>query len=48
MQNKNKMRSKRLSRNLRIKKRTLNKDDPIFTYRKGNCWYSLKTTDVNK
>ena len=48
MQNKSKMRSKRLSRNLRIKKKTLNKDDPIFTYRKGNCWYSLKSTHVNK
>ena len=48
MRNKCKMRSKRLSRNLRIKKRTLNKDDPIFTYRRGNCWYSLKNTDVNK
>ena len=42
VRNKCKMRSKRLSRNLRIKKRTLNKDDPIFTYRRGNCWYSLK------
>ncbi len=48
VQNKSKMRSKRLSRNLRIKKRTLKKDDPIFTYRRGNCWYSLKSTDVNK
>ena len=42
------MRSKRLSRNLRIKKKTLKKDDPIFTYRRGNCWYSLKSIDVNK
>lgn len=48
VQNKSKMRSKRLSRNLRIKKRTLKKTDPIFTYRRGNCWYSLKSTDVNK
>lgn len=48
VRNKCKMRSKRLSRNLRIKKRTLNKGDPIFTYRRGNCWYSLKNTDVNK
>lgn len=48
VQNRSKMRSKRLSRNLRIKKRTLKKDDPIFTYRRGNCWYSLKSTDVNK
>ena len=48
VRNKCKMRSKRLSRNLRIKKRTLKTDDPIFTYRSGNCWYSLKNTDVNK
>ena len=48
VQNKSKMRSKRLSRNLRIKKKTLKKDDPIFTYRRGNCWYSLKSSDVNK
>jgi len=48
VRNKCKMRSKRLSRNLRIKKRTLRTDDPIFTYRRGNCWYSLKNTDVNK
>ena len=48
VQNRSKMRSKRLSRNLRIKKRTLKKEDPIFTYRRGNCWYSLKSTDVNK
>ena len=48
VQNKSKMRSKRLSRNIRNKKKTLNKNDPIFTYRRGNCWYSLKSTDVNK
>ena len=48
VQNRSKMRSKRLSRNLRIKKRTLKKNDPIFTYRRGNCWYSLKSMDVNK
>ena len=48
VQNTGKCRSKRLSRNLRIKKRTLKKNDPIFTYRKGNKWYSLKSSDVNK
>ena len=47
VKNTGKCRSKRLSRNLRIKKRTLNKNDPIFTYRRGNKWYSLKNTDVN-
>lgn len=41
-------RSKRLSRNIRIKKRTLNKNEPIFTYKRGNKWYSLKSSDVNK
>ena len=48
VKNTGKCRSKRLSRNLRIKKRTLNKDEPIFTYRKGDKWYSLKSSDVNK
>ena len=48
VQNKGRCRSKRLSRNLRIKKKTLKKNDPIFTYKKGNQWYSLKSTDVNK
>ena len=48
VQNTGKCRSKKLSRNLRIKKRTLNKNEPIFTYRKGNKWYSLKSSDVNK
>jgi DNA topoisomerase-1 len=48
IQNKGKCRSKRLSRNLRIKKRTLKKDDSLFTYRRGNQWYTLKSTDVNK
>tara|TARA_B100001094_G_scaffold119409_1_gene115106 strand:- start:4849 stop:5823 length:975 start_codon:yes stop_codon:yes gene_type:complete len=48
VQNTGKCRSKRLSRNLRIKKRTLNKNDSIFTYKRGNKWYSLKSSDVNK
>ena len=48
VQNTGKCRSKRLSRNLRIKKKTLNKNEPIFTYRRGNKWYSLKSSDVNK
>ena len=48
VKNTGKCRSKRLSRNLRIKKRTLKKDEPIFNYRRGNCWYSLKSSDVNK
>jgi DNA topoisomerase-1 len=48
VQNKGKCRSKRLSRNLRVKKRTLKKDDSLFTYRTGDKWYTLKSTDVNK
>jgi DNA topoisomerase I len=48
VQNTGKVRSKRLSRNLRIKKRTIKKDDPIFTYRQGSKWHTLKSTDVNK
>jgi len=48
VQNKGKCRSKRLSRNLRIKKRTLKKDDSLFTYKRGNQWYTLKSVDVNK
>lgn len=48
VQNTGKVRSKRLSRNLRIKKRTFKKDEPIFSYRKGNKWYNLKSIDVNK
>ena len=48
VQNKGKCRSKRLSRNLRIKKRTLKKNDSLFTYRNGDKWYTLKSTDVNK
>jgi len=48
VQNTGKVRSKRLSRNLRLKKRTIKKDDPIFTYRNGSKWYTLKSIDVNK
>jgi DNA topoisomerase-1 len=48
VKNTGKSRNKKLSRNLRIKKKTLKKDDSIFTYKRGNCWYSLKSSDVNK
>jgi len=47
VRNKGKIRNKKLSRNIRKKKRTINKDDSMFTYRKGNCWYELKSSDVN-
>ena len=48
VKNTGKCRSKRLSRNIRIKKKTLNKNESIFTYKKGNKWYLLKSSDVNK
>ena len=48
VRNTGKIRSKRLSKNLRIKKRTFRSNEPIFAYRTGNKWYSLKNIDVNK
>ena len=48
VRNTGKVRSKRLSRNLRIKKRTFRPNEPIFAYRRGTKWYTLKATDVNK
>ena len=48
VENTGKSRSKRLSKNLRIKKRTFKKDEPIFSYRRGEKWYTLKSTDVNR
>ena len=32
---------------LKQKRRTLNKDDNIFTYREGNKYYNIKSSDVN-
>lgn len=43
-----KVKNKKLSKNLKMKKRTLNKKDRIFTYRHKNKYYNLKSTDVNK
>ena len=48
VRNTGKVRSKRLSRNLRIKKRTFRNDEPIFAYLKNENWYTLKSIDVNK
>ena len=48
VRNTGKVRSKRLSRNLRIKKRTFRPNEPIFAYQRNDKWYSLKSTDVNK
>jgi DNA topoisomerase-1 len=43
-----KVTNKKLSKNLRTKKRTLNKNDRIFTYRVKNKYYNIKSSDVNK
>ena len=43
-----KVKNKKLGKNLRTKKRTLNKNDRIFTYRIKNKYYNLKSSDVNK
>ena len=43
-----KVKNKKLSKNLRTKKRTLNKNDRIFTYRVKNKYYNIKSSDVNK
>ena len=48
VRNTGKVRSKRLSRNLRIKKRTFRSNEPIFSYRRNENWYTLKSIDVNK
>jgi len=41
------IRNKKLVKTLKQKKRTLNKDDNIFTYREGNKYYNIKSGDVN-
>lgn len=43
-----KVRNKKLSKNFRTKKRTLTKNDRIFTYRIKNKYYNVKSSDVNK
>ena len=48
IQNTGKSRSKRLSRNLRIKKRSTRANEPVFSYSRGSKWHTLKSTDVNK
>ena len=42
------IKNKKLSKNLRKKKKTLKKDDRIFSYRKKNKYYKIKSTDVNQ
>jgi len=41
------IRNKRLSKNLRKKKKTISKTDRLFTYRKGSKYYEVRPTDVN-
>ena len=48
VRNKCSIRNKKLSKNLRKKKKTLKKDDRIFSYRRKNKYYNVKSTDVNK
>lgn len=43
-----KIKNKRLSKNLRTKKKILGKKDRIFTYRSNNKYYSVSAPDVNK
>ena len=47
VKNKCSLRNKRLSKTLRQKKKTIRKDDRLFTYRKGSKYYDVKSTDVN-
>ena len=42
------IRNKKMIQTLRQKKRTLNKEDRIFSYRRGEKYYNIKSSDVNK
>ena len=42
------IKNKKLVKTLRQKKRTIGKEDRIFTYRKGSRYYTIKSSDVNK
>ena len=42
------VKNKRLSKNLRTKKKILNKNDRIFTYRSNNKYYNVSAPDVNR
>ena len=43
-----KVRNKRLTKNLRNKKKILGKKDRIFTYRSNNKYYNVSAPDVNR
>lgn len=42
------IKNKKLVKTLRQKKRTINKNDRIFSYRKGDKYFNIKSSDVNK
>ena len=42
------IRNKKLIKTLRQKKRTIGKEDRIFSYRRGSKYYNIRSTDVNK
>tara|TARA_Y100000389_G_scaffold195452_2_gene226888 strand:- start:212 stop:1213 length:1002 start_codon:yes stop_codon:yes gene_type:complete len=42
------IKNKKIIKNLKEKKRTLKKNDKIFSYRKGRHYYNIKSSDVNK
>ena len=43
-----KVKNKKLTKNLRIKKKTQSKKDRLFTYRVNNKYFNVKSSDVNK
>ena len=42
------VRNKKVVKTLKEKKKTLSKNDRIFTYRKGSDYFNIRSTDVNK
>ena len=40
--------NKKVVKTLREKKKTLKKNDRVFTYRKGNDYFNIQSSDVNK
>jgi len=42
------VRNKKVVKTLREKKKTLKKNDRVFTYRKGNDYFNIQSSDVNK
>ena len=42
------VRNKKVVKTLKEKKKTLGKNDRVFTYRKGSGYFNIRSTDVNK